>query len=146
MISSKHINKIYVSTDSDYIRDLVARNYRDVAILDRPSNLAEDDVPSQAVFKHLAELLDFDILVNVQANSPQVETENIDAGIDLLLENNLWEVRSVSRNGLENGAFWILTKRAIFWDGLSVYFGVVNDDAIDIHTQEELDKVRGLIP
>jgi CMP-2-keto-3-deoxyoctulosonic acid synthetase len=113
-----------------------------VRAIDRPVHLAEDNVRTQEVFKHFAGEVDFDILVSVQANSPQVRTENIDRGISLLLDKNLWEVRSVNDEGLENGAFWILRRKTVFWDGLSVYFGVVQDNAIDVHTEADLERVR----
>jgi len=142
MEQSKHISEMYVTTESKEIKDLVKSSYKNVQVVDRPPELAKEGVPSQDVFKHFAGVIDFDVMVNVQSNSPQVKVENIDAGIDLLLDHDLWEVRSVDERGLENGAFWILTRKAVFWDGLSVYFGVSRDDAIDIHTFDDLDSVR----
>ena len=64
--------------------------------------------------------------------------ETIDKAIHLLVTHNLWEVRSVNDDGLENGAIWVTTRKAAYWDGLSVYFGVVRDNSIDIHTIDDL--------
>ena len=33
-------------------------------------------------------------------------------------------------------------KKAVMWDGLSVYFGVVRENSIDIHTLEDLLKAE----
>ena len=142
MERSKHISEMYVTTESKEIKDLIESSSKRVQVVDRPPELAKDGVSSQDVFKHFAGVIDFDIMVNVQSNSPQVKVESIDAGVDLLLEHDLWEVRSVDGRGLENGAFWILTRKAVFWNGLSVYFGVSRDDAVDIHTFDDLDSVR----
>jgi CMP-N-acetylneuraminic acid synthetase len=139
--ASNLITDVFLSTESDEIKNLASRLHW-VRAIDRPVHLAEDNVRTQEVFKHFAGEVDFDILVSVQANSPQVRTENIDRGISLLLDKNLWEVRSVNDEGLENGAFWILRRKTVFWDGLSVYFGVVQDNAIDVHTEADLERVR----
>ncbi len=141
---SKHVEEVYVSTESDEIAE-VARGYG-AKIVKRPGELAEDHVPTQDVFKHFANTIgDFDVLVSVQANSPQVTPEKIDEAIEKLVDYDLWEVRSVTSDGIENGAIWVLKKDTIFWRGLSVYFGVVTDDSIDIHTMDDLKRAEELI-
>lgn len=140
---SNMIDEVYVSTEDPEIRG-VAIEYG-AKVVDRPAELAEDKVRTQDVFKHFAEVREFDILVSVQANSPNVKTMNIDEAIDMLIKNDLWEVRSVDSKGLENGAFWVLKRKTIYWDGLSVYFGVVTDDAIDIHTAEDLKRAEEMM-
>lgn len=134
---SEYIKKIVVSTENDEVAE-VAKNFG-AEILRRPEELCGDFVITQDVMKHFAQSFpEMDILVLVQANSPGVKAENIDRAIDLLVKNNLREVRSVDGVGLENGAFWIATRTAIDWPGLSVYFGVVTEPAIDVHTLEDL--------
>jgi len=138
------IDKVYVSTESNIIAN-IAKEYGATAIK-RPEELAEDNVRTQDVFEHFAGVVqDFDILVGVQANSPNVTTENIDNSIRKLLDNNLWEVRSVSPDGLENGAVWVLKRDAIFWHGLSVHFGVITVDAVDVHTTADLGKAEEIL-
>jgi len=134
---SKLIERVFVSTESEEIA-AIARQYGAEVVI-RPSCLAEDNIPTQDVMKHFADCFqDMDILALVQANSPNVKPETIDCAINKLIEHNLWEVRSVNRDGLENGAIWIARRKAIYWDGLSVYFGVVLDNSIDIHTLDDL--------
>jgi CMP-N,N'-diacetyllegionaminic acid synthase len=141
---SKLIDAIYVSTESDKIAEIALKN--GVKILKRPDELAQDNVSTQAVMQHFADCIkDFTVLCLVQANSPQVQTENIDKAIKLLIDNNLWEVRSINSTGLENGAFWIIKRETIYWKGLSVYFGVVKDDAMDIHTTEDFKNAEKLM-
>lgn len=134
---SKLIQKIFVSTESEEIA-AVARQ-QGAKVIMRPYCLAEDNIPTQDVMKHFADnFQDMDILALVQANSPNVNPETIDRAIYKLIENNLCEVRSVDKDGLENGAIWIARRKAIYWNGLSVYFGVVLDNSIDIHTLDDL--------
>lgn len=139
--NSKLINRVFVSTENEEIAQ-IAKEFG-VEILKRPKNLSEDDVPTQDVMKHFANTFkEMDILVLVQANSPNVKAENIDKAIDKITKHNLREVRSVDKHGLENGAIWVATREAIFWDGLTVYFGVVVDEAVDIHTFEDLKRAE----
>lgn len=141
---SRLIDKVYVSTESNIIAN-IAKEYG-ATVINRPKELAEDNVRIQDVFEHFAGVVqDFDILVGVQANSPNVRTENIDNGIRKLLENNLWEVRSVSPDGLENGAIWILKRDTIFWHGLSAYFGVIIVNAVDVHTIADIRKAEEVL-
>lgn len=139
--SSKLIDRVFVSTESEEIAQIAKEFGADILI--RPENLAEDDVPTQDVMKHFARnFKEMDILVLVQANSPNVRAENIDKAINKLIKHNLREVRSVDKHGLENGAIWVANREAIFWDGLTVYFGVVVDEAVDIHTFEDLKRAE----
>jgi len=141
---SRLIDKVYVSTESDIIAN-IAKEYG-ATVIDRPKELAEDNVRTQDVFEHFASMVkDFDILVAIKANSPNVRAENIDKGIQKLISNNLWEVRSITSDGLDNGAMWILKRDTIFWHGLSVYFGVIIDDAVEVHTLADLKKARRIL-
>lgn len=141
---SKHISKVYVSTESDEIAD-IAREYG-AKIATRPKELAEDGVRTQDVFEYFADTVgDFDTLVSVQANSPQITSEKIDEAVEKLMNCNLQEVRSVTSDGIEHGAIWALKRDAIFWHGLSVYFGIIIDDSIDIHTMADLKRVAELM-
>lgn len=138
---SRFIKRVIVSTESDEIASISKGCGAEV--LKRPTKLAEDDVITQDVMKHFANSFpEVDVVVLVQANSPGVKTENIDKAIKLLFDNNLREVRSVNKKGLENSAIWVATRKAVFWDGLSVYFGVVQDNSIDIHTAEDLKEAE----
>lgn len=141
---SKYITEVYVSTESSEIAE-IAREYG-AKIVTRPRDLAEDNVPTQNVFEHFSNTIkDFDVLVSIQANSPQITPEKIDEAVEKLINNNLWEVRSVTSDGIENGALWALKKDTIFWHRLSVYFGVVTDDSIDIHTRDDFKKVEEMM-
>jgi len=140
-LKSNLISRVFVSTESKIISE-IASNYG-AEILFRPEELAQDNVPTQEVMKHfLKNFPELDILVVVQANSPNVKSKKINEAVQKLIDNNLREVRTVDSNGLENGAIWVASRNAIEWNGLSVYFGVINDDSIDIHTIEDLKQAE----
>lgn len=72
-------------------------------------------MPTQDVMKHFARnFKEMDILVLVQANSPNVRAENVDKAINKLIKHNLREVRSVNKHCLENGAIWVTTREPFF--------------------------------
>ena len=132
---TKLIAEVYVSTESDIIAS-VAKEYG-AKVINRPKELAEDNVRTQDVLQHFASVVkDFDILVAVQANSPQVDYRNIEKAIDILIEDSeITEVRSINKNLKDNGAIWVLRRDTIFWDGLSHHQAFVIDNAINIHSK-----------
>lgn len=140
-LKSELIERVIVSTDSEEIGQ-IAKNFG-AEVHQRPASLAKDNIPTQDVMKHfIANYPETDVLVLVQANSPNVRTETIDRAIRKLIDYNLREVRSVNSYGLENGAIWVASKEAIAWDGLSVYFGVILDNSVDIHTIDDVKKAE----
>lgn len=141
---SKYIDEVYVSTEDEEIAKIAIAH--GAKIIKRPDELAKDKVSTQDVLKHFADVnKEFDYMVGVQANSPQVNPSNIDKGIEMMEKHKLWEVRSVDSDGLENGAFRVSTRDNIYWNGLSVYFGVVTENAIDIHKEEDLKTVEEMM-
>ncbi len=141
--ASKYIQEIYVSSDDDEIL-AVAEQYGALA-LKRPSTLADDHTPKiiairQAVMdSKIGELIKDDVVVIPQANSPQITSAQIDAGLKLLIENNLWEVMSADHTGIQNAAFRIVRFHAVFNEFLSAHCGFVVADNIDVHTQADID-------
>ncbi len=89
---SKHINRIIVSTDSPKYA-IVARQFgADVPVL-RPAALAADSSPEFEYVKHMVEWLreheDYepDVIVRLMATVPMQSEEDIDAAIELVLNN-----------------------------------------------------------
>ena len=138
---SDYINKIYVSTEHHKIKKVVNSLDFGVEIIDRPEELAEDDTKLESIIFHFLEkVVDFDLLVIVQATSPFTRGEDIDTALESFIENDydsmftgvlhkkfFWTPKAVPLNynymkrpmrqqfeGVvhENGAFYI-TKRKI---------------------------------
>jgi YrbI family 3-deoxy-D-manno-octulosonate 8-phosphate phosphatase len=69
-------DKVVVSTDSPKIADVVQGLGLPVEILERPAELATDQASTESVMLHAAQVLDFDVLVTIQATSPLVQPED----------------------------------------------------------------------
>lgn len=143
--ASRFINDVYVSSEDDTILEVATS--LGVLPLKRPESLADDHTPKivairQAAQDPLVGAMDRnDIVVIPQANSPQISSAQMDQGIQLLLDHNLWEVMSCDANGVQNAAFRIVRYHALFNEFLSAHCGFVVAGNIDVHT---LDDIRSL--
>jgi N-acylneuraminate cytidylyltransferase len=138
--ASRSVEACYVSTEDSEIA-AVARSYGGI-VIDRPAHLAEDDVWTQEVLRHaVSELAEQNIVPEVIVrlySHPRLAAADIDRAVELLRRRQLWEVFSIDREGVENGAIHVYRRDTIFQNALSVYEGVVSTDYADFHTEEEL--------
>jgi YrbI family 3-deoxy-D-manno-octulosonate 8-phosphate phosphatase len=87
---SRHISRMYVSTDCPEIAATVAEFGLGVNVLMRPPHLSGDGTPTEAVMLDLMERVEhFDILATIQATSPLTSERELDSAIALMLEGNL---------------------------------------------------------
>jgi N-acylneuraminate cytidylyltransferase/CMP-N,N'-diacetyllegionaminic acid synthase len=90
--SSKYINKLVVSTDSQKYKEIAELYGAEVPYL-RPKSLSEDFSPELDYIKHMLDWLHKkerytpDIIVRMMATSPLQTTHDIDSSIRKLLEN-----------------------------------------------------------
>jgi len=132
------VDEVWVSTDSSIIKGLSIQ--LGAKVIDRPSEFAKDDSPSEEALLHFAENVDFDRLVFIQPTSPLITPQHIDNGLEkmekfdsvfsvykehwlprwsldlnpLNFDNNN-RPRRQDRKGVyvENGAFYITTKELL---------------------------------
>ena len=133
---------IYVSTEDEEINKLASAHCK---VIERPAELAGDKVWTQDVIDHFifeAGLDDEDIVVVLQANSPEITADAIDKGLALLLDNKLWQVHSVDGDMINNGAIQIMRAKVAKHRGKPNYNGVVVTDWIDLHTIEDVRAVE----
>jgi spore coat polysaccharide biosynthesis protein SpsF (cytidylyltransferase family) len=133
---------IYVSTEDKEIENVVKPFCK---VISRPEALAGDKVWTQDVINHFIEVLaldDEDIVVVLQANSPEITTEIIDKALGMLLENKLWQVHSVDQSLINNGAIQIMRAKVGHHKGKPNYNGIVITDWIDLHTIEDVKDVE----
>ena len=143
--ASKHIEDIYVSSDDDEILE-VAREFGAIP-LKRPNQLADDMTPKIIAIRQAV----MDLVVTAkgavetviipQANSPQITADQMDRGFELMKDYGLWEVMSADSNGVQNAAFRIVKKEALFNEFLSAHCGFVIANNADIHTLEDLERL-----
>jgi YrbI family 3-deoxy-D-manno-octulosonate 8-phosphate phosphatase len=86
--SSKLIDEVFVSTDSEKIISTVSSLSLPVKILKRDAVLATDTASTESVMLDFMERIDFNILVTIQATSPLMTTKDLDSGIKYFLDNN----------------------------------------------------------
>jgi N-acylneuraminate cytidylyltransferase len=101
----------YVSTDSQEIADVVQSLGLGIQVVNRPAEFATDEASTESVLLHFMSLVDFDVLVTIQATSPLLTAQDLDAAI-----------AQFKAQGLDSMLSAVRTKR-FFW----------NDDATPIN-------------
>jgi len=141
LIESDKIDKVYVSTDSLYIKEYCEK--RGVSILWRGPNINSDNDPIFKVIKYAYQSMDqkFKICVSVMANCPGHTFSEVDKSIKILIKNDLNEVRSFDKNNLENGIIVFNTRVFDTHDKISSYVGGVFTSGKEIHYKKELDDI-----
>lgn len=141
---SKYVSEIFVTTDDPEIKQVSLDAGANV--IDRPHKLAEGKVYKQDAICHAVSQISAEgdsptLVISLQANSPQVKTEQIDSCIDHLIKYGKQEVMSVDKNLNQDAAIRVMTQNAVFQKTLSTNFGVVVTDLHDVH---DLDDVKQL--
>lgn len=101
----KHIDKVYVSTDSDKIKKTVeefknneeAEIFRKVEVISRSSESASDTASTESAMLEFADKYEFDNIVLIQATSPLLVSSDLDNGFETFDEIGTDSVLSVVR-------------------------------------------------
>jgi N-acylneuraminate cytidylyltransferase len=88
-VSASKIDRVYVSTDSPKIANVVDRLGADVEVVWRPEELATDHASTESVMLHFMESVNFTTLVTVQATSPLLAATDIDKALGEFHAKNL---------------------------------------------------------
>lgn len=143
--SSEFKIDVCVSSDSEEILQ-VARDL-DVKTHVRSASASNDKAYKQVAIREAARYMEekygkSDIYISLQANSPTITAEQIDAGIKSLLENKKDEIFSVDDNLMQNAAFRIFKGDYVFQEDLSTNCGVIIAEAYDVHTLNDVKKIE----
>ena len=145
-LRSELIDDVFVSTEDEQIAQ-IAHQYN-AKIIDRPTNLSDDETPKMEAIRH-ADQWYFSqynkhpsALVSVQANSPELKTSDMDKGVELFQQNELYEVISVGNDMLQNASFRIIRQTALYNTFLSAHIGVVINDCMDVHVKKDVEKIE----
>ena len=135
---------MFVSSESKKILK-IAKKYNAKTIL-RPEKLSADNVPKIEAIRHAIKKLShkkkIDIVVSLQANSPNLNPSDIDISISHIINKNKKEVMSLDNNLNQNGAIRVMKFKTVFDKMLSTHFSCTINDAIDIHTKNDLKKIN----
>jgi len=143
---SSLIKKTYVSSESKKILK-IAKKYGAEKIL-RPKSLAKDNTYKIYAIRHAVEKIvkktknKPTIIVSLQANSPNVTTEDIDNSIIKLVNNNKNEIITIDKNLNQNAAIRTMKYNTVFQKSLSTYLGCIITDSADIHTIKDINKLK----
>ncbi|MCH6255241.1 hypothetical protein MLD52_01690 [Puniceicoccaceae bacterium K14] len=129
------VNQVVVSTESELIAR-VALDYG-ATVLKRPTELAEDHVPSVPVFQHVVDNFPCDVHVNFNINFPLCEPDVVDRAVALAIKDG----EALSRPF----AAWAQTRKCLENYGdpykISAHQHEFEDKRagnLDIHTLEDL--------
>jgi|21_taG_2_1085346.scaffolds.fasta_scaffold83137_2 CMP-N,N'-diacetyllegionaminic acid synthase len=142
---SKYDLDVWVNTDSEEIENVVS-DYDIVNTHRRSSHLSDPEIFKMEIIRDttlhvLNKYYEPDIIVSLQANSPEITGKDLDGAIDMLLQHNLNEVFSVDDNMVQNGAFRIMKGSYVMQKDLSTHCGVYVCNLTDVHYKEDLEKV-----
>jgi len=145
--------RIIVSTDDKEIQNICLENQ--IEYLDRNPLLSLDYAAKQDVIVDVChelwekEFYKPDIVISLQANSPQLNTSILEKGLSVFEKSkgkNGWkEIICLNENGEQNGAIRIMSYRSVFQKTLSTYVTTYKSELVDIHTKEDLEIVERLI-
>lgn len=92
----KYIDKVYVATDSDIIRETVEQlKLYKVEVIGRSIESASDTASTEFAMLEFAEEHEFDNIVLIQATSPLLTAKDIDGGFELFHMEDTGSVLSV---------------------------------------------------
>ncbi len=86
LLQIDNIDGVYVSTEDSEIAQVVRSISPEITIIERPEELATDDASTESVMLHLAEKIEFDVLITAQATSPLTKPQDIRRGIEVFFE------------------------------------------------------------
>jgi CMP-N-acetylneuraminic acid synthetase len=138
-------NNLYVSSENKKILE-ISQKFGAKSI-NRPINLSKDSTFKIDAIRHAVEAIEkktkkrATLVMSLQANSPEIQSTNIDEIITHLIKFKLQEVISVDKNNNSNAALRLMLRKAVFQKSLSTYVGFVYTDTIDIHTLKDIQKI-----
>jgi len=172
--TNSSIKQTWVSTDCEEIK-LVSKGLG-ANIINRPSEISGDNSKSEEALLNFAEWVDFDVVVFIQPTSPLLESDDIDGAIKMMIDKNLdsvfsaykehwiprwsqdmypyyWDINNrpmrqdVPERYVENGAFYITTRKALLESGLR-YSGNIGiyempmSRSFQVDTTEDLELIE----
>jgi len=108
-IKSRYIGKdrTYVSTEDDMIKKFCI-NCKGIKVIDRPSELASDQATTESVMEHFTDIVDYDIIVLLQATSPLLKVNDLDSAIEKFIDRKI--------DGYDSCFSCLFTNDILIWD------------------------------
>jgi glycosyltransferase involved in cell wall biosynthesis len=143
-LDSKYVSDVFVTTESELI-SIVAED-AGAKVIKRPEGLSADNIIKQDVIIHAVKQIEKirrpDVVISLQANSPQITQETLDNCVEQLYHANSNEVMTVDENMIQNAAVRVMRYTTVFQNSLSTYFSVYPKNIIDVHTLDDFNAVK----
>lgn len=127
------VDRVYVSTDSDEIRQTVERYIREkgrtdkIICLDRDPSTATDFASTESVLEDFNNKVDYENLLLIQATSPLITSKDLEAGIR--------KCESESRDSLLS----VVRQKRFIWEEKNQQFQPVNYDYVNRPRRQEFE-------
>jgi CMP-N-acetylneuraminic acid synthetase len=87
MLGSKYVTDIIINTDSDIIKEDVAKNFPSIKTVDRPSELVGDFVSMNKIIQHDMIQAPSDLFVQTHSTNPLLKSETVDSAFSMLIDS-----------------------------------------------------------
>ncbi|MCP5080124.1 MAG: acylneuraminate cytidylyltransferase family protein [Alphaproteobacteria bacterium] len=141
-LAASEVDAVFVSSDDQEMLELAAQH--GAQTIERPQALADDATPKIEAIRHAHKWLQDskglapEIIISVQANSPEMSAHDLDKAVQLLTRLDCWEVFSIDENDAMNGAIRALRTHCLYNTFLSAHMAVVRANYVDVHTADDL--------
>lgn len=92
---NSNVGETWVSTDCQEIRDISLEHGANV--IKRPKEISGDKDKNELAIEHFLENIGFDFIVSIQPTSPLLLAEDINGGLDLMVQKNCDSVFSATK-------------------------------------------------
>ena len=142
---SEYITDVWVTTEDEEIKKIALEC--GAKVHDRDPKLAEDHVYKMAAIREANSFIERnhykpDIVISLQANSPEMTGEMLDNAIESFIVNNRNELISVDKTLMMNAAFRIMKNWYVYQRELSTKTGAFICDVEDVHTIEDVKRIE----
>lgn len=141
LLDSVKVNKVYVATNSNVIREYCEKN--DVSVIWRPKNATANNDPLLSVLKFAYCNLDdpYEMIVTIMANCPGHTSKTVDDAIDRMKQGGFLEMRSFNSKNEESGLMIFHKEVIANYVQISSHIGSIYSDVKEIHYREDLNEV-----
>lgn len=138
--ASRYGVEVIVSSESDVVEEIC--NQYEVRFHKRPAELC-GDVEVVDVYEHIINEIDdeYDIVVGLQPDNPN-RVNTLDECLDYMIENKYDDIITVDGTYRRSGAMRLFKYDLLKQGKVSYRIGCVKETATDIHTEEDLERVK----
>jgi len=143
--NSRYIDRVFVSSESNLILK-IASQFGATGIKRTKEKSLDHVYKQEAIVECLNALKENyekpDIVISLQANSPEVLAKDLDSALEKFEKFNRDELMSFDTNLIQNAAFRIMRHDYVYQKTLSTKCGCFITDYVDIHTIDDILKVE----